>query len=267
MLNSISDIVDMHKSEGNVEDAYQRINFDNKTFLLNKYTLSVRRGNMSKDEARMWNVLINNEIKRDRSLYKEIREFKLFFHFLNRFGIKSGHIEKTESPDFVFTKNNKQIGIEMTKIYVGNDWIAEKITEEIKAVRKRKDFPSDYKEYAKFHSKIISFQIREGILIMPPGENEVSIDEYITEIKNKIFQKIRKLIDEYKKFEKNIIFAEIASPRYFTSDDDIRKLSEELKFYISHLDGFYDDKEYELILKASTKWARFNLISGEYEII
>ena len=79
MLNSIDDIISMHTSEGKIEDAFQRINFDNKTFIINKYTLRVRRGNMSKDESKRWNITINNEVKKERNLYKSDRIQKQIF--------------------------------------------------------------------------------------------------------------------------------------------------------------------------------------------
>lgn len=267
MLNSIEDIVSMHMSEGRIEDAYQRISFDNKTFIINKYTLRVRRGNMSREEARRWNLTILNEVKKNRNLYKEIREYTSLFQLLNRSGIKTGQVKKCESPDFLFYDGKNNVGIEITKIYVGTDWIAEKIAEEIKAYRNRKSEANVYDEYVKFRSKIVSFQIREGIVITQSGNDKATINEYITEIKNKIFEKIRKQIDDYLKCDKNIIFVEIASPLYFTDDSDIHKLNEEMKFYISHLDGFTDDRDYELYLKTATNWSVFNLKDGSYEII
>lgn len=267
MLNSIDDIIDIHKSEGRIEDTFQKIHFDGKTFLLNIYNLRVRRGNMTKEEARRWNVTILNEVKKDRNLYKEIREFNQVFQLFNRFGIKTGIIKKHESPDFIIQRNGKEIGIEITKIFVGNDWIAEKISEEIKAFKKRKKEIDVYDRYVKFRSRIVTFHIREGIVIAPNTNNKITIDEYIVEIKNKIFEKIRKLIDDYTICDENIIFVEIASPLYFTEKNDINKLNEEMKFYISHLDGFANDREYKLVLKTATNWTVFNLRTGDYEIV
>ncbi|MBQ9266679.1 MAG: hypothetical protein IJ217_00070 [Clostridia bacterium] len=268
MLNSIDDIINLHMSEGKIEDAYEKIHFDNKTFILNKYSLRVRRGNMSKDEARRWNLRIFNEVKKDRNLYKEVREFNSVFQLFNRLGIKSGSIRKSESPDFIVYNNGREIGIEITKIYVGNDWVAEKIAEEIKAIKQRKKGEElFYDEYVKFRSRVVTFQIREGIVIAQSGTDKISLEEYIIEIKNKIFEKIRKLMDDYTKCESNIIFVEIASPLYFTSDTEIQKLNEEMKYYISHLDGFSDNRGYRLVLKTSTNWTSFDLKDGSYEII
>ncbi len=267
MINSIDDIINLHISKGKVEDAYQRIIFDNKTLIINKYTLRVRRGNLTKDEAKRWNITINNEVKKDRNLYKEIREFNSVFQLFNRFGIKVGNIEKSESPDFIYSNDECMTGIEITKIYVGNDWVAERIAEEIKAIKKRKDEYSVYNQYVKFRSRIATFQIREGILITQSGTDKASVEEYIVEIKNKIFEKIRKLMDDYTKCEKNIIFVEIASPHYFNNEEEIKKLNEEMSFFISHLDGFVDDREYKLVLKTGSTWIIYDLKDGRYEMV
>ena len=119
-MNSIDDIIAMYKSEGKIEDAYQKIYFDNKVLTLNTYTLRVRKGNTTKDETRRWNVTINNELKKDRNLSKETREFVSLFELLSKLKIKSGYIQKAESPDFILSKNGEKTGIEITKIYVGN---------------------------------------------------------------------------------------------------------------------------------------------------
>lgn len=264
MLNSIDDIISLHTSEGRIEDAYQKISFDSKTFNLNKYSVRISRGNMTKEEAKRWNLTIYNEIKKDRNLYKEVREFNSVFQLINRLGIKSGYLKKYESPDFIISRNEKNIGIEITKIYVGNDWIAERISEEIQAFKDRKRDIASYDEYRKFRSKIVSFKIRGGIVIMPSSENKVSTSEYIIEIKNKIFEKIRKLIDDYRRFDENIIFAEVVSPLFFSTEKELESLNQEMSFYISHLDGFADDRNYRLVLKTSTGWTSFNLKNGTY---
>ena len=108
-------------------------------------------------------------------------------------------------PDFILERNNKKIGIEITKIYVGNDWVAEKLNEDIQAYKFRKNEIDGYIEYKKYKNKIRTYNIRGGLVIAPMYD-EVSMDEYIVEIKNKLFEKIRKLIDDYDKFDKNIIY-------------------------------------------------------------
>ena len=205
---------------------------------------------MTKEEAKRWNLTIHNEVKKDRNLYKETKEFVSLFQLFNRLGIKSGYVKKSESPDFIISRNGEDTGIEITRIYVGNDWIAEKVAEEIKAFRERKRDVAVYDEYRRFRSKIVSFRIRGGTVIMATGEDEISKKEYLVEIKNKIFEKIRKLIDDYKKCKNNIIFVDVVSSLYFSDEEDIKNLNEELKFYISHLDGFSDEGEYNLVLKS-----------------
>ena len=135
MISSIEDIVDLHASCGNIEDTYLRLHFDNKVMLLNKYTLRVRRGNATKAEIRDWNFDIYRCVKRDRALTKEIKEFISLFEYLEKARIKSGYIEKSETPDFIITRNGEKTGIEITKIYIGNDWVVDKLNEEIKEIR------------------------------------------------------------------------------------------------------------------------------------
>ncbi len=220
---------------------------------------------MTKEEAKRWNLTIHNEVKKDRNLYKETKEFVSLFQLFNRLGIKSGYVKKSESPDFIISRNGEDTGVEITRIYVGNDWIAEKVAEEIKAFRERKRDVAVYDEYRRFRSKIVSFRIRGGTVIMATGEDEISKKEYLVEIKNKIFEKIRKLIDDYKKCKNNIIFVDVVSSLYFSEEEDIINLNEELKFYVSHLDGFSDEGEYNLVLKSGECWTNFDLKNGEYK--
>ena len=263
MLNSIDDIISLHTSAGKIEDAVKKIHIDNKVLPINTFTLRVTRGNASREEVRRWNVTINNEIKKDRNMQKEIREFISIFRMFNKLKIRSGYISKNEMPDFVLERNNKKIGIEITRIYVGNDWVAEKLSEDIQAYKLRKNEIEGYIQYRKFQNRIKTYAIRGGIVIAP-AYDEVSVNEYIIEIKNKLFEKIRKLIDDYAKYDENIICAEIVTPRFFNSDEEIKQLNEEIKFYIAHLDGINDDNDYKLILSNKEKWTIFNLKNGTY---
>ena len=263
MLNSIDDIISLHTSAGKIEDAVKKIHIDNKVLPINTFTLIVTRGNASREEFRRWNVTINNEIKKDINMQKEIREFISIFRMFNKLKIRSGYISKNEMPDFVLERNNKKIGIEITRIYVGNDWVAEKLSEDIQAYKLRKNEIEGYIQYRKFQNRIKTYAIRGGIVIAP-AYDEVSVNEYIIEIKNKLFEKIRKLIDDYAKYDENIICAEIVTPRFFNSDEEIKQLNEEIKFYIAHLDGINDDNEYKLILSNKEKWTIFNLKNGTY---
>lgn len=264
MINSITDIVNLHKDRGFIEEGIIKIHIDNKVMPFNIYTLKVRKGNIPKEEVRKWNEIINEEVKKDRNLYKETKEFRSLFLLFEKLKIKIGYIEKSETPDFIYTKNEKTTGIEITKIYVGNEWVAQKLYEDIRAYKLRKNEIEGYVQYKKYQDKIKTVSIRGGIVISPIT-NDALIDDYIIEIKNKIFEKIRKLIDDYQKFDKNIIFADIVSARYFNSEEEIEKLSKEIKFYINHLDGINDEREYTLILRTTNYWIKFNLQDGIYK--
>lgn len=266
MINSIVDIVNLHKDRGLIEDGIIKIHMDNKVMPFNIYTLKFRKGNVPKEEVSKWNEIINEEIKKDRNLYKETREFLSLFLLFEKLKIKTGYIEKSETPDFIYKKDEKTTGIEITKIYVGNEWIAQKLYEDIRAYKLRKNEIEGYVQYKKFQDKITAVNIRGGIVISPVTDDAL-VEDYIIEIKNKIFEKIRKLIDDYKKFDRNIIFADIVSAKYFNSEEEIKQLSKEIKFYINHLDGISNQGEYYLILRTSNCWIKFDLQSGIYEQI
>lgn len=117
MLTSIESIIELHNNKGLIEDAYIDIHFDNKILKLNTYTLKFTNVNADKEEVKMWNNRINYELKKNRNLEKEIKEFRILFEALNKLKIKKGYIKKTERPDFVLDIDNKKIGIETTKIY------------------------------------------------------------------------------------------------------------------------------------------------------
>ena len=117
MLNSIESIVELHNSKGNIEDAYVNIRFDDKILKLNTFTLKFTSVNTPKEETRWWNSRLNFEIKKNRSLEKEVKEFRIIFKALDKLKIKSGYIEKAERPDFILDINGHKTGIETTKIY------------------------------------------------------------------------------------------------------------------------------------------------------
>lgn len=263
MLTSIDDVVNLHVSTGKIEESIRKIHIDNKVLMLNTFTMRVARGNASKEETRRWNILINNEIRKDRNLQKETREFVSVFKMFNKLGIRSGVVTKSEMPDFVLERNGQKIGIEITKIYVGNDWVAEKLSEDIQAYKLRKNEIDGYIAYRKFQNKIKTYSVRGGIVIAPTYD-EVSLNDYIVEIKNKLFEKIRKQIDDYNKYNQNIIYAEIVTQKFFNSEEEIKKLNEEIKFYVAHLDGINDANEYKLILSNKDNWTEFDLKAGTY---
>lgn len=78
-------------------------------------------------------------------------------------------------------------------------------------------------------------------------------------LKNKILEKVRKLFDEYKNFDTNIILANVVSPKYFEDINNIEKFNNELFFYINHLEANTENKEFILLLKLDKKWIKFDL--------
>ena len=132
MVSSIEDIIELHKSSGNIEDAYMKIHIDEKILNLNLFSLKVTAIEADVEDVEIWNDRISQELKRDRELEKEAKEYASVFELLNKLKIKSGFIQKSECPDFVITRNNQTVGIEVTKIYVGYDWMVEKIESEMK---------------------------------------------------------------------------------------------------------------------------------------
>lgn len=266
MVSSIEDLVDLHESSGNIEDAYLKIHFDNKIMMFNKYTLRVRRGNAPRNEIKEWNTDIFSVVKRDRNLTKEIKEFISLFELLEKLKIKSGYIEKSETPDFILTRNEKKIGIEITKIYIGNDWVADKLSEEIKEFRLRQKDVEGYMEYKKYKDRVITYKVRGGLAIMPQTKN-ISSEDYIIELKNKIFTKVRKLIDDYQKFETNIIFVEVVSSKFLKNNLDYNKLCEELNYYVNYMEGNFSQNIAKVILKIGQEFVEFNLTEKNYKIL
>ena len=135
MVTSIDDIIELHKNAGNIEDAYIKIHIDDKTLNLNIFTMKITSVDASKADVDLWNERITLELHKNKKLEKEIKEFCVVFELLNKMKIRSGKIIKEESPDFCIKRNNKTIGIEITKIYVGYDWMVEKISNDIKEYR------------------------------------------------------------------------------------------------------------------------------------
>lgn len=117
MLNTIESIIKLHKSKGNIEDAYTDIKLDNKKLKLNIYTLRFKSTGDDREEIRKWNNKLNFELKQNRNLEKEIKEYRVLFEALEKLKINKGYVEKYERPDFILEINNKKVGIEITKIY------------------------------------------------------------------------------------------------------------------------------------------------------
>lgn len=266
MINSTNDILELHENNGDIESAYIKIHVDNKVMMLNKYTLRIRRGNAPKEEIKEWNLDIYSHVKRDRNLTKEIKEFISLFQYLEKARIKSGHIEKSETPDFVLTRNGKKTGIEITKIYIGNDWVADRLNEEIKEFRLRKSELEGYIEYKKYNERVTTYKVRGGLLIAP-NTSKITAEDYISEFKNKIFTKVRKLTDDYMKFEDNIIYVEVVSSDFFKEKFDKQKMCEELNYYTNYIEADFSNSSAKVILKIGNEFVEYNLNERNYKIL
>ena len=266
MVNSIEDIIELHKDSGNIEDAYLKIHIDNKILNLNLFSLKVTAIEAEREDIEIWNDRIAQELKKNKKLEKETKEFASVFELLNKLKIKSGIINKNECPDFVIKRKKQTIGIEVTKIYVGYDWMVEKIESEIKEYKLEKDDIEGYIEYRKAGDKIEFFD-ENGKTLLSPKLFPMMNEEYQIKIKNKLYEKIRKQIDEYDQFDLNIIYAEITSPEYFDDITDLEAFSKEVVYYMNHLDANTNFASYKLIIKINSKWIELNLNDGTYKII
>ena len=220
-----------------------------------------------KSDLDIWQERINEEIKKNRKLEKEINEFITLFEYLQKFKIRHGEVIKSECPDFIIKRNEKTIGIEITKIYVGDDWLYEKLSNEIAKYRIKKDEIAGYIEYKKASDKIETFKLKHGKFIISPKITPKMNEEDQINIKNKIFEKIRKLLDDYCKCDINIIYANITSPEYLEDITDIDGFIKEIQYYMAHLDANLTDREYKLVLKMNRKWIEINLNEGTYKLI
>lgn len=265
MIDSVEDIVELHASFGYIEDAYIRLHLDNKIMMLNKYTLRVRRGNAPKNEIKDWNLDIYTIVKRNRDLTREVKEFMSLFEFFERAKIKSGYIEKSETPDFILTRNGKKTGIEITKIYIGNDWVADKLTEEIRAFRLRKNDLEGYIEYKKYNDRVTTYKVRGGLAILPNTE-DITVRDYIVELKNKIFTKVRKLTDDYNKFENNIIFVDVVSSDFFKHEFNKEEMCNELNYFVTCIEGDFSKISAKVVLKLGKEFVEFDLSKRCYKI-
>lgn len=266
MLNSIEDILELHEGRGKIEDSFIEIHFGELTLKLNIFTLRFFTVNGEKSETKRWNKRLEFEIRKNRELYKEIKEYRVLFETFNRLKIKSGYLEKSECPDFILWRNGKSFGIELTKIYSGNDWVAEKIHNDIKTFGIEPKEVEGYIEYKKFNNKIKTYTLKNNIYIKPLDKLEDK-QKLKIKLKNKIFEKIRKMFDEYKRFDENIILADIVSPEYFESVEDFDEFNDELIFYINHLEENFDEREYFLYIKINEKFGKFDLKNHTYEVL
>ena len=123
-----------------------------------------------------------------------------------------------------------------------------------------------YIEYKKFTNKIITYKIKENLVIKPLNKKEDTENFEIT-LKNKILEKVRKMFDEYVNYDTNVILANVVSPKYFEDLNNIEKFNEELTFYINHLEINTLNKEYILLMKLDNKWLKFDLKNHTCEIV
>ncbi len=266
MVNSIEDIIELHKDCGNIEDAYLKIHIDNKILNLNLFSLKITAIEADEEDVEIWNERIAQELKKNKQLEKETKEFASVFELIHKLKIKNGSINKHECPDFVVKRKEQTIGIEVTKIYVGYDWMVEKIESEIKEYKLEKDDIEGYIEYRKAGDKVEFFD-ENGKMVLSPKLFPMMNEEYQIKIKNKLFEKIRKQIDEYEQFDLNIIYAEITSPEYFDDITDLEAFSKEIVYYMQHLDANTNFASYKLIIKINSKWIELNLNDGTYKMI
>lgn len=266
MINSIEDVVMLHESKGNIEDSFIQIHFDELILKLNIFTLKFYTVNGERSETKKWNKRLEFEIRKNRELYKEIREYRVLFEVLNKLKIKAGYLEKSESPDFILMRNNKTIGIEITKIYSGNDWAVEKIKNDIKTYGIQPKEVEGYIEYKKLNNKIKTYTLKNKLIIKALNKQEENKNLKI-KMKNKILEKIRKLFDEYRLFDENIILADIVSPEYFGTIKDFELFNNELTFYINHLEENFDEKDYILFIKIGDKFGRFDLKNHIFDVL
>ncbi len=109
MVNSIEDVLELHKQEGNIEDAHVKIFLDERVLDLNIYSMKISAESATKEDVEIWTERLWHEIKKDNALEKEIKEFASVFDLLNRFRVRTGVIRKSEKPDFIIEKNGKTI--------------------------------------------------------------------------------------------------------------------------------------------------------------
>ena len=254
-----------HKSAGMIEEANMLEKIDNQPVYYNVFTLKMKRYNKSNLDINYLNAKLLKEVKRDPGLFKEIREFNLIFRFFKKLNIKNGYIQKSETPDFILEKGDKKYGIEVTRIYTGNDWVAEKLHNDILAYRLKDKKLSEYINYKKYDGRIKTYNTQKGIVVKAVKDKTLRNEEII-QIKNKLFEKIRKQIDEYSKYDYNFIFAEIVFTNY-KELDKFEILNKEISFFVSHLDVIWSDAEFHLILKFGNRWSDFDLKRGIYKII
>lgn len=260
--NNFQEIIICHKNKGMIEEATGVTIIDDNLVKFNKYTLHISKIKASKIDVNYYNASLIKQIRKNANFYKEIREFTQLFRFFDKLNIQNGYIKKTESPDFELVRNGINYGIEITRIYTGNDWVAEKINNDIVAYKLVGDKLKDYMSESKYSTRV---KTSENGVVEPVKEEEFTKEE-VTQIKNKICEKIRKQFDDYQKFDFNYIFAEIVYSGYkeFTSYDE---LNDEISYYVSHLEPNFGNIDFHLILKNGNKYIDFDLKTKKYVVL
>lgn len=257
----IEEIINLHKSEGLLEQSRRIVSIENQNVWCNVFTLKLKNSKTSNIDTDFYNAQIIRHAKRNVQLYKEIREYKQLFRFFDKLKIKNGYIKKSETPDFIMEDDNKKFGIEVTRIYTGNDWVAEKLHNDILAYKLKENTLNEYINSKKYDGKIKTYSKNNQIIVKAVKDKSLR-EEEIIQIKNKIFEKIRKQIDDYNKYDYNYIFAEIVFSDY-KEFEKLEELHNEINYFVSHLDIIWGKAEFHLILKSGNKWNDFNLKTGE----
>jgi len=261
----IKEIINNHRGKGMLEDALCVTIIDNDLVKYNRYSLKLIKMGYSNFNTNYYNSKIITELKKNSTLYKEIREFNLLFRFFNKLNIKKGYIKKMESPDFEFSANGISYGIEVTRLYTGNDWVAEKLHNEIVAYNLTSKQFKEYISNSKYQNRIKTINVENKLKIEAIKEENFA-EEEIIQIKNKLFEKIRKQLDDYQKYDVNYIFAEIVYTGY-KQIDSYSDLSNEINSYVSHLDVNFDKTEFHLILKNGNVFVDFDLKNRSFKYI
>lgn len=261
----LKEIINYHHNKGLIEDKYVVCIVEDNLVRLNRFTLMLSKLKSSDIDINYYNARVYEYISNDSNLKKEIREFKQFFKFIDKLSIKDGYVKKSETPDFIMFRNGKTYGIEVTKIYAGNDWVAEKVHNDIVAYKLTGQKFKDYVNVHKYSSRFKAIR-EKGSIKVSAIKNEEYREEEITQIKNKLFEKIRRQIDEYEKFNENYIFAEIVFSGY-KEIKSYEELSEEFNYLVNHLEVNFGENTFHLILKNGNIYADFDLKNGNVRII
>ncbi len=264
-IDYINEIINNHRNKGMLEEAMCVTIIDNYLVKYNKYNLKLKKINFSNFNTNYYNSKINTELKKNSTLYKEIREFNLLFRFFEKLNINHGYIKKTECPDFEFNANGISYGIEVTRLYAGNDWVAEKLHNEIVAFNLTSKQFKEYISNSKYQNRVKAINNNDRIKVKAIKEENFEQEEII-QIKNKLFEKIRKQLDDYQKYDVNYIFAEIVYTGY-KQVESYADLSDEISSYVSHLDVNFDKTEFHLILKNGNVFVDFDLKNRNYKFI